>query len=131
MKIYTQEQFDALPRNEYGIKECHSGNYTNVKAFAEWCSFGKGCSFGEGCSFGKWCKAISPFWSFMYEPPFDIEGKIYPTAQTRNYWEERLKLDLSGCYQEIEERVKGLLPEILKRDDLTKCERKVIQSWIE
>ena len=61
MKRYTQAEFDALPRDEYGVKHCPSGDYSQVNNFDECCRFNEGCSFGEhcsfggGCSFGKWC----------------------------------------------------------------------------
>jgi hypothetical protein len=44
-------------------------------------------SFGEGCSFGKGCKAKSPYWSFVYEPPFQTIGKILPTEAARKNWD--------------------------------------------
>ena len=130
MKKYTQEEFDHLPVNVHGIKECPQGDYTQIKDFSEWCSFDKGCSFGEWCSFGEGCKAISPFWSFVYEPPFKIIGKILPPKTTRLYWEERLNIKLDGCYNEIEKQIKPLLPKILKRTDLTRCERRILESWL-
>ena len=76
------------------------------------------------------CAAISPFWSFVYEPPFKTEGKIYPTFLTRLNWEERLNISLGGCYEDIEQQLKPLLPEILKRKDLTRCERRILESWL-
>ena len=51
MKIYTQEEFDAIPRNEYGWKVCPTGNYSTIKDFPSRCDFGMGCIFGEFCSF--------------------------------------------------------------------------------
>ena len=55
MKKYTQEEFDQFPVNEYGYKQCPTGDYTLIKSFHEWCSFGERCSFGKGCSFGNGC----------------------------------------------------------------------------
>ena len=55
MKVYTQEEFDAIKRDKYGVKNCPTGDYTQIKSFPELCSFGKWCSFGESCSFGEWC----------------------------------------------------------------------------
>ena len=60
MKKYTQADFDAFEVID-GIKQCPSGDYSDIQIFGERCSFGEGCSFGkecsfgEGCSFGKWC----------------------------------------------------------------------------
>lgn len=60
MTKYTQADFDAF-EVIYGIKQCPSGDYSDIQIFGEWCSFGercsfgKECSFGEECSFGKWC----------------------------------------------------------------------------
>ena len=55
MKKYTQEEFDAIERDEYGWKLCPTGDYTAIKIFGERCSFGEECSFGEWCSFGEGC----------------------------------------------------------------------------
>ena len=54
MKKYTQEDFDAFEVID-GIKQCPSGDYSDIQIFGEWCSFGRCCSFGERCSFGKQC----------------------------------------------------------------------------
>lgn len=51
MKKYTQEEFDAIERDEYGVKNCPSGDYTAIKIFSERCKFGERCSFGELCNF--------------------------------------------------------------------------------
>lgn len=29
MKKFTQEEFDAIPRDEHGIKHCTSGDYSD------------------------------------------------------------------------------------------------------
>lgn len=55
MKTYTQAEFDAIPRDEFGIKNCPTGDYTQIKDFGEYCIFGKGCRFGELCRFGACC----------------------------------------------------------------------------
>ena len=55
MKKYTQEEFDQFPVNEYGYKQCPTGDYTLIKSFHERCSFCEWCSFSERCSFGEWC----------------------------------------------------------------------------
>ena len=66
MKKYTQADFDAFEVID-GIKQCPSGDYSDIRVFGEdcsfgaWCSFGACCSFGEDCSFdedcsfGAWC----------------------------------------------------------------------------
>lgn len=66
MKKYTQADFDAFEVID-GIKQCPSGDYSDIRvfgkrcsfgrgcSFGEWCSFGRGCSFDERCSFGEWC----------------------------------------------------------------------------
>ena len=66
MKKYTQADFDAFEVID-GIKQCPSGDYSDIRvfgkrcsfgnrcSFGERCSFGRGCSFGECCSFGEWC----------------------------------------------------------------------------
>ena len=54
MKKYTQADFDAFEVID-GIKQCPSGDYSDIRVFGEDCSFGAWCSFGEDCSFGKGC----------------------------------------------------------------------------
>ena len=60
MEEYTQADFDAFEVID-GIKQCPSGDYSDIQifgedcSFGERCSFGKECSFGKRCSFGKWC----------------------------------------------------------------------------
>ena len=54
MKKYTQADFDAFEVID-GIKQCPSGDYSDIRVFGEYCSFSEWCSFGEKCSFGKWC----------------------------------------------------------------------------
>ena len=60
MKKYTQADFDAFEVID-GIKQCPSGDYSDIRvfgrgcSFGEYCSFGKWCSFGECCSFGEGC----------------------------------------------------------------------------
>jgi len=55
MKIYTQAEFNDIPRDNKGIKHCPNGDYSEIKFFGERCSFSERCSFGEYCSFGEWC----------------------------------------------------------------------------
>ena len=61
IKIYTQEDFNKLEKDEFGYTICPTGVYTDIKEFpnkcifGERCSFGKCCSFGESCSFGRYC----------------------------------------------------------------------------
>ena len=50
MKKYTQADFDAFEVID-GIKQCPSGDYSDIQIFGERCSFGRCCSFGEWCSF--------------------------------------------------------------------------------
>ena len=40
MKKYTQEEFDAIPRDEQGVKQCPTGDYTAITRFGEGCRFG-------------------------------------------------------------------------------------------
>jgi len=101
-------------------------------SFDEGCSFGEVCSFGDGCSFGEGCVAVSPLWSFVYEPPFKTKGAIYPTSSCRKYWEERLGIDLGNDFcDQIKEKYGKNIPDFLKRTDLTRCERRILNSWLE
>lgn len=54
MEEYTQADFDAFEVID-GIKQCPSGDYSDIQIFGERCSFGKWCSFGGDCSFGEDC----------------------------------------------------------------------------
>ena len=54
MEKYTQADFDAFEVID-GIKQCPSGDYSDIRVFGKRCSFGRGCSFGERCSFGEEC----------------------------------------------------------------------------
>ncbi|MFA5897797.1 MAG: hypothetical protein WC829_01660 [Hyphomicrobium sp.] len=38
MKKYTQEEFDALPLVD-GVRQCPTGDYTQIMNFGAWCSF--------------------------------------------------------------------------------------------
>ena len=51
---YTQEEFDALPENEYGGKICPTGDYTKIRAFPNFSKFGDETKFGDGAKFGDW-----------------------------------------------------------------------------
>ena len=72
MKKYTQADFDAFEVID-GIKQCPSGDYSDIRvfgkqcSFGEWCSFGRCCSFGEGCSFEDKGEYIGdyPFLAFV------------------------------------------------------------------
>ena len=54
MKKYTQADFDAFEVID-GIKQCPSGDYSDIRVFGERCFFGERCSFGKRCSFGERC----------------------------------------------------------------------------
>lgn len=74
MKKYTQEEYNAIERDEYGVKRLPKGDYTQVVLdngchsvdaecefgtgcrVGDWCEFGAGCKFGAGCEFGYGCK---------------------------------------------------------------------------
>ena len=46
MKIYTQQEFDALPIVD-GVKECPTGDYSQIIRFGERCSFEEGHEANE------------------------------------------------------------------------------------
>lgn len=66
MEEYTQADFDAFEVID-GIKQCPSGDYSDIQIFGEWCSFGGGCAFGGGCSFEDKGEYIGdyPFLAFV------------------------------------------------------------------
>lgn len=55
MKKYTLEDFENFPIVG-DIKQCPTGDYSNIEKIPSWCSFGEGCSFGEWCRFGERCR---------------------------------------------------------------------------
>ena len=55
MEKYTQAEFDAMPRDEYGIRYCPTGDYTLIRKFDDGCHFGGACRFGNGCHFDVYC----------------------------------------------------------------------------
>jgi hypothetical protein len=46
MKKYTQADFDAFEVID-GIKQCPSGDYSDIRVFGKRCSFGEECSFED------------------------------------------------------------------------------------
>ena len=66
MKKYTQADFDAFEVID-GIKQCPSGDYSDIRVFGKSCSFGNRCSFGRGCSFEDKGEYIGdyPFLAFV------------------------------------------------------------------
>ena len=54
MKVITQEEFDNFPIIN-SCKQCPSGDYTKIKQFESYCSFGENCKFGKCCEFGIRC----------------------------------------------------------------------------
>ena len=61
MKVYTQEEFNNLPTDEFGVVFCPTGDYTQIKYFPKKCKFEGGSIFGfdstfaESCYFGEQC----------------------------------------------------------------------------
>ena len=66
MKKYTQEEFNALPLDEFGYRICPTGDYTKIRLFekcklgdgcelGDECELGDGCELGYGCKLGNWC----------------------------------------------------------------------------
>ena len=57
MKTYTQQDFDALVRDENGYLHCPAGDWSNVKfGGADKIVFAAGCKLGDRCTLGDWCK---------------------------------------------------------------------------
>lgn len=62
MKVYTQQDFDALTRDNDGYIHCPSGDWTQVDfgrtdkiRFDFGCRLGDGCELGNECKLGDWC----------------------------------------------------------------------------
>ena len=73
MKKYTQADFDAFEVID-GIKQCPSGDYSDIQVFSDRCSFGEDCSFGEECSFGEDC-SFGEYCSFGEWCSFEDKGE--------------------------------------------------------
>lgn len=132
MKKYTQEDFDKFEIID-GIKQCPTGDYTNIELFAKGCSFAEGCSFAKGCSFAEWCsfakgcKAISPYWGFVYKPEMEIKNKIFIPYKAYSFWRERFDIDIDDDYPTNQN---DKIKDILKNEKLTECEKIILESWI-
>lgn len=113
MKKYTQAEFDAIPRDEYGIKYCESGDYTEVLEFGGWCSFGADCIFGENCSFeagrikNGWYRAVDRIGSqnrkvyfFGCQDGFFVRAGCW--FGSIDEFEERVKQVHSGTRHEVD-----------------------------
>ena len=68
-----EADFDAFEVID-GIKQCPSGDYSDIQTFGERCAFGERCSFGKECSFGKWC-SFGEDCSFGEECSFEGKGE--------------------------------------------------------
>ena len=112
---YTQQDYDNFPVID-GIKQCPTGDYTEIKVFA------KRCSFAEGC------KVNGPFWSFVYPPTFKIEGKVLIPFMAYPYWKEKFDLVITDNVPNKEESKK--IPKLLKRADLSSCDKIILNSWL-
>ena len=62
MKKYTQAEFDAIERDEYGYKHLPSGDWSGVDfggqmklIFGDCCTLGDECTLGDACRLGNWC----------------------------------------------------------------------------
>ena len=49
MKKYTLEDFEKFEKDDNDRIICPTGDYTEIKQFPGYCSFGERCSFGVGC----------------------------------------------------------------------------------
>lgn len=142
VKIFPTGDYRGLYGYSFG-EECRFGEWCRFGRgcrigrgciFGEECSFGRGCSFGEECSFGEGCNAVSPFWGFIYLPPFKIKGHIYPPESCRKHYMDRLisfgiiDEPIDGCYSTIAEELLPKLDAILEQP-LIPVERMIFESW--
>ena len=56
MKVYTQEEYNAIERDKFGVKRLPKGDYTQIVLDKGRRSVDAGCEFGYGCEFGDWCR---------------------------------------------------------------------------
>jgi hypothetical protein len=137
MKKYTQKDFDRFEIVD-GVTQCPSGDYTDIREFPSYCSFGEQCSFGESCSFGNKCKADSIYWDKYYIPDnLEVEGMIYPSGFTRLYWIERFSdipalkkaIEIGKCYDDLLPVARKYKKKILKMK-LMSWEKWILNSWL-
>ena len=57
-------------------------------------------------------------------------AKVRPDVVCREYWAERLGMELVGCYNNIERALSERLPELLQREDWTPTERWILESHL-
>lgn len=81
---------------------------------------------------GGYLRCGTLYWRRMDMPQVGGQmstGKIRPTAHQRAYWEDRLGVELPGCWGEIEKKIALMLPELLKRECWTPTERWILESY--
>jgi hypothetical protein len=79
------------------------------------------------CGILYWCLMCMPVTKKI------VAEKIRPDECCREYWQERLGIELTGCWDEIEKTLAPYLekiPEILKDPKWTPTERWIIESWL-
>jgi len=72
------------------------------------------------------------YWSQMSKPVVNgkfFHRRVFPQAWQREYWQERLGMDISdGCYNTIIAAIMPELPKLLRRKTWTPTERWMLES---
>ena len=101
MKKFTQKDFDNFEVID-GIKQCPSGDYSEIKRFAEGCSFAERCSFADGCSFKQ--ATIHLLHSRLSKLPDDLtlelmrrDAQFHPDPKLLDEWAKGGKCPYDNC----------------------------------
>ena len=90
LHVYTQEEFNEIPRDEYGWKHCPTGDYTQIHNFPRLCIFGPKSRFGAKSHFGVWSK-------FGDESYFG-KASIFGTKSSFGKWSSFEKWSIFGSW---------------------------------
>ena len=95
LKVYTQEEVDAILPDENGVRYFPTGDYSAIKDFGEKCVFAQLCIFGPAtrfaacCSFGISCKfdkrcEFGTFCEFRSQCKFESQSVFGPWCSFEN-----------------------------------------------
>jgi len=110
---------------------CTLGDIALFGAYCDFnnCTIGERACFGPGCEFKGNCIVESCYWPYVYPPPFTVRKQIELDTQSIKYWEERLGREFLDSY-DLGYYFLQYGHVLLKRPDLSACDRMIINSWI-
>ena len=90
LHVYTQEEFDEIPRDEDGMKNCPTGDYTQIHKFPHMCIFGPKSRFGAKSYFGAW--------SFFGDESYFGKASFFGTKSCFGKWSTFEKWSIFGSW---------------------------------